>query len=404
MGRLIGYVRVSTEEQNLARQLEAMGEVDVLYQDKMSGKNVNRVGLQKMFSEVQEGDTIRVKSIDRLARSTRDLLSILDDMENRGVKVEFIDTPYLNTSSKEGRFFVTILGALAEMERITIRERQAEGIAIAKAAGKYKKFLKFTVEQAAEIRRLYDEGESTKALASKFGSSKATILKVLHGRRVYGEGEYADIPPVKRELQKPKQRMSEDSESIAIRVFTPEEVAEIRLRVSRGEYQTVIAREFDVTNHTIKKVICGEGRYGKDEYAHIPTIKPHKGRATVEQVIEIRERVADGETQKALCEEFDINCETMRQIVKGLGTYGKGEYAEIPVLGVPKTRKTNAAKKLSVEDVVKVRRLYSQGKSIDSLCKRFNTSKMTMYNAVFGKYTYSHGDYAYIPVPAKKSA
>ena len=185
--RVVGYARVSTEDQNMERQLTALEGVDVLFTDELSGKNMKRNGLQAMLRSVKRGDTIKTKSIDRLARSTRDLLTMLDDLQERGVNVEFLDTPHLNTSTKEGRFFITVLGALAELERTTIRERQAEGIAIAKAAGKYRQEPKLSREDVELARMMIKDGASKASIARGLGVARITLYKALAGRGIYGE-------------------------------------------------------------------------------------------------------------------------------------------------------------------------------------------------------------------------
>lgn len=137
-GQVVGYVRVSAADQNEARQLEALGPVDRLFSEKVSGKNTNdRAQLQEMLTYVRDGDMVRVKSPDRLARSTTDLLALVEQLKAKGVALEFIDNPALNTDTPQGEFMLTVLAAIAQLERKTIRERQAEGIAIAKRNGVY---------------------------------------------------------------------------------------------------------------------------------------------------------------------------------------------------------------------------------------------------------------------------
>ncbi|WEV58969.1 recombinase family protein [Bifidobacterium sp. ESL0728] len=138
-GQTVGYVRVSSADQNEARQLEAIGNVDRLFSEKISGKDTNRPRLKEMLDYVREGDVVKVKSPDRLARSTTDLLNLIKTLDGKGVSVRFIDEPQLNTGTPEGTFMLTVLGAVAELERATIRERQAEGIALAKQRGVYKR-------------------------------------------------------------------------------------------------------------------------------------------------------------------------------------------------------------------------------------------------------------------------
>lgn len=135
----VGYIRVSSEEQNTLRQevlMEGIG-VEKVYIEKASGKNTNRPQLKEMLAFVREGDTVIVESISRFARNTRDLLELIDTLTKKGVafvsKKESIDT---NTPA--GKFMLTIFGAVAELEREYILQRQREGIAEAKKAGKYK--------------------------------------------------------------------------------------------------------------------------------------------------------------------------------------------------------------------------------------------------------------------------
>lgn len=135
----IGYIRVSTLEQNTMRQevlMEALG-VDEVYIDRMSGKNTNRPELQKMMEYVRKGDTVIVESISRFARNTRDLLELVEQLTAKGV--EFVSKKEaIDTTTPTGKFMLTVFGAVAELEREYILQRQREGIAIAKEQGKYK--------------------------------------------------------------------------------------------------------------------------------------------------------------------------------------------------------------------------------------------------------------------------
>lgn len=136
---LVGYVRVSTEEQNEARQLVSLEErkVDKIFIDKKSGKNADREGLKSMLAYVREGDTVITESISRIARSTKDLLTILDTLTKKGV--EFVSLKEsIDTTTPQGRFMLTVFAAMAELERENILQRQREGIEVAKAAHKYK--------------------------------------------------------------------------------------------------------------------------------------------------------------------------------------------------------------------------------------------------------------------------
>lgn len=133
------YARVSSADQNIARQ-EALTEalsVDKTFVDKCSGKNTERTALKEMLAFVREGDVVVVESISRLARNTRDLLSIIDKFTE--LRVEFVSQKEnIDTTTPTGKFILTVFGAIAELERDYILQRQAEGIAIAKANGVYK--------------------------------------------------------------------------------------------------------------------------------------------------------------------------------------------------------------------------------------------------------------------------
>jgi DNA invertase Pin-like site-specific DNA recombinase len=133
----IGYIRVSSETQNLDRQVDALRgfNLERVFEDKMSGRNVDRPGLQQMMDFVREGDTIFVESISRIARSTRDLLAIVERLEGRGVGFVSLKEN-INTASPQGRFILVIFAALSELERETIHQRQKEGIQAAKARGR----------------------------------------------------------------------------------------------------------------------------------------------------------------------------------------------------------------------------------------------------------------------------
>ena len=135
----VGYVRCSTAEQNEARQLKMMEDqlVEKIFVDKASGKNTDRREFQTMMTFVRTGDTVVVESISRIARNTRDLLTIISNLAENDV--EFVSLKEnIDTSTPQGRFMLTVFGALSELERESILERQREGIEIAKAEGKYK--------------------------------------------------------------------------------------------------------------------------------------------------------------------------------------------------------------------------------------------------------------------------
>lgn len=177
----IGYVRVSTDGQNTARQDELMQELNVekVYTDKQSGKNKDRPGLKDMMNFVREGDTVVVESISRFARSTKDLLGLLEDLKAKGVEF-YSKKEVFDTTTPQGKFVLTMFGALAELEREQILQRQAEGIAEAKKAGKYTGRKPIAVDEDAftEQYRAWKNGEtSPKFICKKLGLSHATFYR-----------------------------------------------------------------------------------------------------------------------------------------------------------------------------------------------------------------------------------
>lgn len=135
----IGYVRVSTVDQNEARQIEALKKhnIDKWFTEKVSAKNTDRPQLKLMIEFAREGDTIYIHSLDRLARSTKDLLSIVDELQAKRVHL-VSNKESIDTSTATGKLMLTMIGAIAEFERANLLERQKEGIAIAKQEGKFK--------------------------------------------------------------------------------------------------------------------------------------------------------------------------------------------------------------------------------------------------------------------------
>ena len=135
----IGYIRISTVDQNTARQEVLMWElgVDQVFIDRMSGKNTDRPELKRMMGFVREGDTVIAESISRFARNTRDLLELVEQLTAK--RVEFVSKKEaIDTTTPTGKFMLTVFGAVAELEREYILQRQKEGIAIAKENGVYK--------------------------------------------------------------------------------------------------------------------------------------------------------------------------------------------------------------------------------------------------------------------------
>lgn len=183
-GQVAGYIRVSSAEQNVARQEEALGVVDRAFVDRASGKGrAERPQLQDLLAWVRDGDNVKVASMDRLARSVVDLHQIVDEITAKGGRVEFVKeglTFGQGPQDATARLLMGVMAAVAEFERVIIRERQAEGIALAKARGVYKgRARRLTVAQVEEARRRVDLGVPKAAVARDLGCSRQTLYSAL---------------------------------------------------------------------------------------------------------------------------------------------------------------------------------------------------------------------------------
>lgn len=181
---LVGYVRVSSLDQNPERQLEELKamQVEKIFMDKLSGKNVKRPELQNMLNFVREGDTLVVHSLDRLARNLSDLLTMVQDLTGRGVSVRFLNERLDFDAGKEAspvaNLMLCMVGAFAEFERSMIKRRQTEGIALDKERGVYKgRQRSVTDEQIQEVRSMIDMGVPLSKAVKKVGISRTTAYK-----------------------------------------------------------------------------------------------------------------------------------------------------------------------------------------------------------------------------------
>lgn len=180
-GQRIGYVRVSSYDQNPERQLEQV-EIGKLFTDKASGKDTQRPQLEAMLGFVREGDTVVVHSMDRLARNLDDLRRLVQRLTKRGVRIEFVkeSLTFTGEDSPMANLMLSVMGAFAEFERALIRERQREGIALAKQRGAYRGRKKsLSGEQIAELKRRVTAGEQKAKLAREFGVSRETLYQYL---------------------------------------------------------------------------------------------------------------------------------------------------------------------------------------------------------------------------------
>jgi DNA invertase Pin-like site-specific DNA recombinase len=178
----IAYIRVSTVEQNEARQVQAMKQynIDKVYQEKVSAKNTDRPKLQEMLDFAREGDTIYVADFSRLARSTKDLLELVELLESKGVQLVSIKEN-IDTSTATGRLMLKMISAINDFERENMLERQREGIALAKAAGKYKGRKEVSIPDFDKKYERYINREVSKSqLAKKLGVSRPTLDKLIN--------------------------------------------------------------------------------------------------------------------------------------------------------------------------------------------------------------------------------
>jgi DNA invertase Pin-like site-specific DNA recombinase len=179
---IVGYVRVSTVEQNEARQLETMKQYNVekIFQEKVSAKDINRPRLNDMLDYVREGDTVVIHDFSRLARSTKDLLNIVELLESKDVKL-ISNKESIDSSTPTGKLMLTMIGAINEFERANMLERQREGIAIAKAEGKYKGRKEVKVNNFEEHYNRYITREINKSqLSIELGVSRPTLDKLIN--------------------------------------------------------------------------------------------------------------------------------------------------------------------------------------------------------------------------------
>ncbi len=180
-GQRIGYIRVSSLDQNTQRQLEGV-QLDRIFTDKASGKDTKRLELDELLRFIRDGDTPVVHSMDRLARNLDDLRSLVQKLTRKGVRIEFLkeNLTFTGEDSALANLMLSVMGAFAEFERALIGERQREGITLAKARGAYRGRRKaLSPEKAGELRRRAGAGEQKTGLAREFGISRETLYQYL---------------------------------------------------------------------------------------------------------------------------------------------------------------------------------------------------------------------------------
>jgi DNA invertase Pin-like site-specific DNA recombinase len=184
MSKIIGYVRVSSFEQNTDRQLEGIN-ADRIFLEKVSGKDANRPQLNELLNYIRDGDTLVVHSLDRLARNLDDLRRLVKTLTAKDVKVQFLKENLIFTGedSPMSNLLLSVMGAFAEFERALIRERQLEGIALAKKRGAYKGRKRcLTSEQVEGMKQRVSNGEKKSQIAQDLGVSRETLYQYLRGR------------------------------------------------------------------------------------------------------------------------------------------------------------------------------------------------------------------------------
>ncbi len=180
-GQRIGYIRVSSFDQNPSRQLDGIA-TDRTFIDKASGKSIDRPQLKEMLKFAREGDVIIVHSMDRLARNLDDLRILVRNLTSKGIDIQFCkeQLTFTNNDSPMSQLLLSVMGAFAEFERALLRERQKEGIEIAKRLGKYRGRKRALDEaQITDIKKRAKAGEVKSSLAKEYGISRETLYSYL---------------------------------------------------------------------------------------------------------------------------------------------------------------------------------------------------------------------------------
>ena len=181
----IGYCRVSTTDQNLDAQLELLtgAGCQEIFREKLSGSNIERPELKKLLDYIRKGDTVTVTKLDRLARSTKDLLDIAEKIKHKGANLEVLNIN-LESKTPTGKLMLTMLAAIAEFEKGIMLERQREGINIAKANGKYKGRKPILEEKLLQVQVLVTAGSSVSSAVAEVGISRRVYYKALEEGRI----------------------------------------------------------------------------------------------------------------------------------------------------------------------------------------------------------------------------
>jgi DNA invertase Pin-like site-specific DNA recombinase len=178
---IVGYARVSTQDQDLSSQLESLKQAgaEKIFREKISGARSDRPELAKLIRSLQPGDILLVCRLDRLARSTRDLLNVLDAVAKAAAAFRSLADTWADTTTPHGRLMLTVLGGLAEFERELIRARTGDGRKRAMANGiKFGRKHKLSQHQQAEVLKRRANGETLSVLAASYGVNRKTIIRL----------------------------------------------------------------------------------------------------------------------------------------------------------------------------------------------------------------------------------
>lgn len=177
-----GYARVSTTGQNLDAQLAALSDCDRIFQEKRSGADKNRPALEDLLLTIRSGDIVKVTKLCRLARNTRHLLEIVESLDEQNVGLQVLNLG-IDTTSSTGRLMLTMIGAVAAFERSLLLERQAEGIAIAKAKGRYTGRKATATEKKTEVLMLINQGYNKQTIAERLGISRSSVYRIIRKQK-----------------------------------------------------------------------------------------------------------------------------------------------------------------------------------------------------------------------------
>lgn len=191
---LIGYARVSTEDQSLDRQIDQLKEAgcEKIFQEKMTGTRKDRPELQKLLEFAREGDTIVVTELTRLSRSTKDLIALVEELNKRGVNLKSLKESWLDTTTAQGKLFFTIMAGLAQFERDLISERTKEGLKSARARGRMGGRPKVDQKAIERALKLYEAGNmSIKEICEVCKISKSTLYNYINEKKTKEKQETA---------------------------------------------------------------------------------------------------------------------------------------------------------------------------------------------------------------------